>query len=175
MNTTKGMLRASPKRSRKRFPLLAAPTASILSMDMLMSATMMIQRAWQMVAASLIPSSSSAPFHQQLDAIQMMTAPPASFTYCMTRSWDTTKVAGHPDDNGAARTERDSPKALLPGQVLDGHGDHDRIVAGEDQVDEHDAQKGHDEFHAEVDPAQPYQNPSYDSLPVYLCICNDVQ
>ena len=46
MNTTKGIEKNRPS-SRNRLPWLAAPTASMLSMPMLMSATMIIQTACQ--------------------------------------------------------------------------------------------------------------------------------
>ena len=52
MNTTKGIESTRPNSSRNRLPWLAAPTASMLSMPMLMSATMMIQTACQMLPHS---------------------------------------------------------------------------------------------------------------------------
>ena len=92
MNSTIGMERIKPNRSRNTLPWLAAPTANMLSMPMLRSATMMIQSACQTVWHSFPCDSSLVPCVSSLTAIQMTAAPPINLTKDVFSSCDTRKV-----------------------------------------------------------------------------------
>ena len=65
--------------------------------------------------------------------------------------------ADHPDDDCAAGTQDDPHLAVLALQVLDRHGDDHGVVAGQHQIDEHDAHHRHEEFPRKRNLPQPTQ------------------
>ena len=54
--------------------------------------------------------------------------------------------ADHPDDDRAAGTQNDPHLAVFALKVLDRHGDDHGVVAGQHQIDEHDAHHRHEEI-----------------------------
>ena len=80
VKTMKGMLSARPNESRARLPCEAPPTASMLSSDMVTSATTITLIASRTLVAWRPLSSSSPPWAKSLSAIQRMSTAPTSRT-----------------------------------------------------------------------------------------------
>ena len=76
---TKGMLRPSPDRSRKKLPCEAPPTASVLSAAIVISAIVISLTACITVFDPVSLSSSVFPSTKSLTAIQMIKIPPIIF------------------------------------------------------------------------------------------------
>src|SRR3954469_11123805 len=146
--TIKGTLMARPSTSKGALPLAAAATAMTLSRLMTMSATTTICTACHRCEADSTPSSSSCSGTSSFAAITISARPPTSLRYGssirlptmpvkMIRS-STAAPAPRVIPHRRACTEDHAPQRMPRLEAAAGERDHQRIVAGQENVDPDD-------------------------------------
>jgi len=146
--TTRGMLRTRPKRSRKNFPCRPRPQpacchghADVRHHD---DPDGLGDRARCLAVTFFILSSHE----EKLDRDPDDDRTAGEFHELDQQELGADKGRNDPQQDRRSGSKDNTPFALLPVQVLDGHGDDHGIVSGQDEVDQGNTQEGCQKFPA---------------------------
>ena len=143
--TIRGTLIARPRTSSGTLPLAAAATAITLSRLMTMSATTTICTAAHRCEAASTPSSSSSSGTSSFAAITISASPPTSFRIRQLHQGGDDAGEDDAQDHGSRRAEDHAPQPLARRQPAARQRDHQRVVAGQQDVDPDDLADRHPE------------------------------